>query len=146
MNERAADIEAKETEKTVRHLKSQAKSLSDDIRDYIEENPGEEHKDSLEDIDKHIARIEDLRSVFRNKHKELINHCHPDNIGGLERSFGETISEIKEYLKDLKGRRKSLRDNEVDRKFQLDQNRASKVKFINEEVRRIIASFNDIFS
>ena len=56
------------------------------------------------------------------------------------------MSEVKIYLKDLTNARKVLRDNEEGRRAKLAHDRESKVKFINEEVRRIIDSLDDVFS
>ena len=142
MNERSAE----ELERTVKHLKSQAGSLSEDITDFIDENPAKEFSSSIEDLDKCVARIEDLRSAFRTKHKELLSHCHLDHIRNLEDPYLAKMSEVKSYLKELKSKRKALRDNEEGRRAKLVQDRESKVKFINEEVRRIIKSLNDVFS
>ena len=53
---------------------SQLQALSDDIDDYIDENPSNEICESLSDLDFVIRKMEEMRSIYRSKHKELIIH------------------------------------------------------------------------
>ena len=146
MDERAADMEEKEAIRTFKHIKGQRDSLSEDISDFIDENPADEFENSIEDLDKCVVRIEDLRSAFRTKNKELLNNCHPNDIDKFEQFSNRVLDQIKDYLKRLKDKRKSLRTTEANNKAMLVQNKASKLKFMNEEVKRIITSLQTTFS
>ena len=61
----------------IRQLIGQAESISEDIDCFIEENPPVDFGNYVEDLDKIINRIEDMRSSFRGKHKEIRAHCTP---------------------------------------------------------------------
>ena len=45
--------------------------MVDDIYDFVDENPIASIKENVDDIDKAIAKIEDLRSTYRALHKEM---------------------------------------------------------------------------
>lgn len=105
-NNRLKNIE--ETQLKVNELISQAESISDDIDDFIDENPSYHFGNSIEDLDKAISRIEDLRSAFRARHKELKNHCRDRYGESLHKAYSSTLDVVKEYLKMARDKRKSL--------------------------------------
>ena len=92
------------------------------------------------------SKIEELRSAFRIKHKELLNHCPREQAEKLEKEFASIVDQVKKYLRDLKSKRKTIREKEDNCKAKLTQDKENKVKFINEEVRRIITSLSEVFS
>ena len=49
----------------------QVLALNDDIVDFLEENPINDIRDSLSDVDFVIQRTEEFRSVYRSKFKEV---------------------------------------------------------------------------
>ena len=145
MKDRRDSIEFRENERSINQLLSQVDSLSDDINDFINETPPMEIGNSIEDLDKAIAKIENHRSAFRAKHKELQCHCWDHQKEDLRKSCEYTLNSIKEYITDAKARRKSLRDEEGKHKINILLKKSNKVKFINEEVRRIITDLNNAF-
>lgn len=52
-------------------LSTEESTISEDINDFIDENPIEISCDSIEDIDEIISKTEKIRSYYRSKHKEL---------------------------------------------------------------------------
>ncbi len=144
-NERRNSIEFRENKRDIDRLVSQVDSLSDDIHDFIDETPPQEISSSIEDLDKAIARIEDLRSAFRTKQKELQTQCWEHQKDSVQKSGEYVLNRIKTYITEAKARRKSIRDEEGAHKVNMLVKKSNKVTFINEEVRRIITDLNKVF-
>ena len=53
------------------HLNAQTLAMIDDINDFVEENTVADIKFCIDDIDTAISRIEDLRSTFRERIREI---------------------------------------------------------------------------
>ena len=128
----------------IRQLIGQAESISEDIDCFIEENPPADFGNSIEDLDKIINRIEDMRSSFRGKHKEIRAHCTPGLL--LGKSFNATLEAVKLYLKQVRDKRKSLRDGEDVQKLALVAAKQEKLVFLGKEVRRTISDLYVTFS
>ena len=102
MNRKANQDQFNQANKAANQLIGQAISLSDDIEDFIEENPSDELGNSVVDLDKIISRMEELRSSFRAKHNEL-KILYEDNpgkyTGQLEKECTTTLEKVKKYRK-----------------------------------------------
>ena len=67
--------------------------------DYIEENPLEDIGKSVSDLDAVFTTIENLRSVYRNKHKEVVSAVGADQYPAVdEDKFQERVGAIKKYI------------------------------------------------
>ena len=143
--DRRHSVEHRENQRNIDRLVNIVESLSDDITDFINENPLREICNSIEDIDQAISQVEHLRSSFRSKQKELLSACWSNDKGSY-RTSGECILDlIKMYIVDAKAKRKSIRNDEDAQKEIVTMKKSSKITFISEEVRRVINDLNKIF-
>ena len=109
-------------------------TISDDINDFLEENFIYEGM-VVDEMDSVIERINELRTMFRRKHKELKPICEEyDTTYGND--FNEQLNKIKEFiLKCNEIRHKSRVQDHV--KLQvLQENEYKQVKFILQDVSR----------
>ena len=135
--------------KAANQLIGQAITHGEDIEDFIEENPSDQFGNSVADLDRIISKVEDMRSTFRGKHNELKIHFedHPGRYDDvLGKVYKTTLETVKKYLRDARGKRKSLRDNEDYEKVAKLEAREAKIKFLKTEVKRTISSLGSVFT
>ena len=82
--------------------------LYDDINDYIDENVFVENS-TVDDIDKSVVRVEDLRSKYRGFHKELRCLNNKKYEAEMKEEFEKCLQSIKEYLKTIKSVKTEIR-------------------------------------
>ena len=127
-------------------LAAEQATLAEDITDFIEENPTKEIGDFAEDYDQIQRRLEDLRSQYRNKHNQLKQILKEGYKDQYEISYTELTESVKNYIKDLKSKRKLLRiTTNVETKNTAEM-RETKFKFLENEVTNAIQSFTTIFT
>ena len=90
-----------ESRQLANRLISQAASLSDDIEDYMEENPSRDLPNSVVDLDKVINKMEEMRSSFRSKHTELKLQFSEHYDIRLGSACNTTLESIKRYLRHV---------------------------------------------
>ena len=94
---------------------SEQESVVDDIYDFVDENPIAFVRENLDDIDKSISKIEDLRSTYRSLHKEL-KRLSPDTYEGDHSiRYDNVVKLIKDYIKEAKDARVNIRTSETDK-------------------------------
>ena len=85
-------------------------TLNGDLGDFLEEYAVYEMEPNIEDFDRAIFRMEEFRSVFREKHRSVLalmgNGEYDGNYGD---SLEQTLGRIKQYLLEIKQARKQLR-------------------------------------
>ena len=134
-------------DRLVNQLMSTATSIADDIEDYIEEHPSNDVGNSIDDIDKVLSKMEELRSAFRGKHNELKVQCGPHRYPpNLEGSRETTLARIKSYLTEVRARRKLLRDGEETAKTTSMVAKREKLKFMIAEVIRTTTGLQNVFN
>ena len=134
-------------DRLVNQLMSTATSIADDIEDYIEEHPSNDVGNSIDDIDKVLGKMEELRSAFRGKHNELKVQCGPHRYPpNLEGSRETTLARIKSYLTEVRARRKLLRDGEETAKTTSMVAKREKLKFMIAEVIRTTTGLKNVFT
>ena len=136
-----------ETSKAVLdQIKIQEESMADDIDDFMDENPLDDISSSILDLDNAIKGIESLRSIYRNKHKEIVNGVGEDNYEQkLKDEFQSRIDYMKKYILTAKSYRKTLRMGEEKVKTEGVQLKKQKLKFLGEEVSRSMKDLEDKF-
>ena len=128
-------------------LKTQIESLVDDIDDFLSENPCVDFKNSIFDLDSAIKNIEDLRSTFRCKHKQL-EKTYADNTEYVNEygvAYQNKIDELKNYILNAKTYRKDLRSNEDKAKLAENNVKERKLIFLNNEVKLAMDRLEKIF-
>ena len=115
----------------------QEDALSDDIDDFLDENPVDDISDSIKDLEMAIEKAEMLRSVFRAKHKELRALMH-ERYGESIGLKSKELPLMKDYKLKLKGCKKSINHMEKgDRKEQKDIKKKS-FNFLLSVMKRLI--------
>ena len=127
-------------------LISQVDSLSEDIYDFIDENPFNEIGKSFEDIDTVITKMEKMRSDFRLAHKELrMSFGERRYSESFEGYYKQKLNDIKVFLNEVRYRRKSLRDVEDRAKDSQYKTHKLKLQFLRNEIIRIITHLSNKF-
>ena len=102
-----AQEEFSKANKTANHLISQAITQGENNEDFMEENPSYDFRNSVDDLDRIISKVKDMRPSFREKDNELRIHFeeHPDRGGDVfGKAYNNTLGIVKEYL--LEARKK----------------------------------------
>ena len=149
MDQAQAEARKRMTEEQGQHanqLISQAASLSEDIIDFMDEHPCGDLSNSIDDLDKLINKMEEMRSIFRSKHSELKFQYRDQYHPNLGKQCNETLAAIKKYLVEVRNKRKSIRDNEDSARTSQLLAKEKKLKFLGTEVRRTMSSLEDIFT
>ena len=129
------------------NLAIQEASIGEDIDDFIEENPLEDIGSSVSDLDGAINNIENLRSAYRNKHKEVVNAVGADQYSADdETKFQTRLTAIKKYILGAKAGRKLLRDGEDGVKAEAEQQKKRKLKFLGDEATRLMTDLEAKFT
>ena len=136
---------------------SQISLLIEDLNDYFDENSMNALNLSIEDIDTNIQKAERMRSEFRELHLKL-----QDVVGETEykekhaEKYIESLANIKDYIKQGKTQRSTLRAHSDSHAFQHRQleiakereaavQKESTSKFLIAEVNRLIKQLNEVF-
>ena len=129
-------------EESINQLIIEESTISDDINDYISENPVEDD-DSWQDVcdlEKLVKRVEEFRSAYRMKHKELRlvmgEETYVTKFGGQHDAM---IKMMKDYILGVKDVCKKMKS-----KVKTDTNdkkarEAESFKFLHDEINRSIS-------
>ena len=122
-------------------------SIADDIDDFIDENPLDDIKSSIPDLDTAINSVENLRSLYRNKHKESVDHVGTGNYNQEEENkFKTRLDVMKKYILSARASRKLLRKCEGDAKTEIEEQKKRKLKFLGDEIARSMTDLETKFS
>ena len=98
----------------LRKLLSTRDSLHDDIIDFIDENPLTDlHK--IEDVNLFVARLEELRSKYRNVYKEacMLIDDGDDQLDQLKESCDKVLVKVKQEISEAKRVKNDIRGYEL---------------------------------
>ena len=130
----------------VTQLASQVDALSDDIIDFVDENPTAHVSLSVEDMDSMVSKVEELRSHYRTKSRELQRYLGTDYATNYLPAYNSTIETIKNYIKQVKEKRNNSRLDEDLAKNDKAMQKAKKLEFLVTETNRRISSLELVFS
>ena len=94
-------------------------------------------------LEKIIAQVENYRSIYRSKHKDLESLLGDSYHEKFDPAYQRKLSVIKNFLKEAKEAKRCLRG--VDEK-ENKSNRMIKLQFLNEEINRTISTLENAFS
>ncbi len=124
---------------------SQHEALTADVYDFVDEHPIQDICENVNDIDKVIARAEDLRSSYRGVHNDL-KRLLPDEY---EETYGQTCSKvldlIKHYIRHAQDARRKVRGAENVKKVNEEARKSQSLSFILNDCHRIIAELDAEF-
>ena len=120
----------------------QISALGDDIEDFIDENPADDIRDSLTDLDFVINRAEEYRSLYRSKFKELANYGGEDDTVRYE----EKMTSIKNYILESKKRRREIKDHERNGLEMEKQSKNQAFLFVFNDVSRLMSELEVEFT
>ena len=131
----------------VNELVAEEATISEDIDDFLDENIVKEIGNAVEDFDRINHRVEDLRSAYRGKHKQLKTSMGDQ---GYQDTYADQcekkLNSIKNYIKDLKQARKSLRDGQDTKAKDVSKVQQKKFSFLRDEIEATINKLTLSFS
>ena len=128
-------------------------SLTEDINDFIDENGIDQIQYHVADMDTAIQRMEDFRTIFRQKNREvkaLVGDTEyntifsklpgdPDVDGNVQETNPDVIvQKMKKYISEVKDMRKSVRNKESDAQSDKSQKDTSYFNFLKKELEEKI--------
>ena len=119
--------------------------IAEDITDHIDENPVQDLCDSIEDLDVSVNKMEELRSRYRGKHKELQFSIGDDYEPKIVKSYERMMTVMKTYIKDAKEAKRKIRKGEDDSKKEEKEMKEESINFLITDVRRSITDLTSEF-
>ena len=130
----------------LKQLVSHIDALSGDIADFIDENPITHVSLTVADLDAMISKIEEYRSVYRVKHRELEHSVGNDDYSiRFLPDYTRTLREIKSYIVDVKGKRNAQRLDQDLARNDVAMQQAKKLEFLRSEADRQISHLELVF-
>ena len=93
---------------TMDDLQTQVETIADDIDDFIDENPVNQMSQSTDNLIASLEKINQLRSLFRCKNKEL-QRSSDDYESKYGQVFETKMKIIKDFIRDVNDARHKLR-------------------------------------
>ena len=145
-----------ENNAAARKLFAAKDSAREDINDFINENPINQLL-TIDDINKFVVRMEELRSKYRNLHNEICNLIVDEQADELKEAFTEMMKKIKTEISDAKNVKVGMQNREIDvaaekvaeqeRKKQEEINRkTSTINFLIVDIERLFTSVREEIS
>ena len=129
----------------ITQLASQVDALADDIYDHIDEHPTTGVALSIRDMDAMISKCEELRSVFRAKHRELERYLGSSYDNDFRPNRDAAIGAIKQYIVQVMDKRNNNMIDEEQVRNETNIAKAKQIKFLNTETTRRIAGLELVF-
>ena len=120
-------------------------TIADDIADYIDENEVEDAT-SISEIEGKINKIEQLRTSYRKKHKELKLMLGSKYGEVYEKDHDKKLSSVKEYIKKANHFKKEMIEHKSKADIKLEASKIRSKVFLFEEVETTIKSLYGKFS
>ena len=120
-------------------------TIADHIADYIDENEVEDAT-SISEIEGKINKIEQLRTSYRKKHKELKLMLGSKYGEVYEKDHDKKLSSVKEYIKKANHFKKEMVEHKSKANIQLEASKIRSKVFLFEEVEATIKSLYGKFS
>ena len=128
-------------------LTAEESTIAEDIDDYLDENPIKEIGQNIGDHDIVCKRVEDLRSIYRGRHKQLKTSMGDvDYKAKYDIAYTKKLDDMKKYIKLLKSQRQTLRSGEVLKTDDELKVKEVKFKFLRDQVNESITCLNGIFA
>ena len=128
-------------------LTAEESTIAEDIDDYLDENPIKEIGQNIGDHDIVCKRVEDLRSIYRGRHKQLKTSMGDvDYKAKYDIAYTKRLDDMKKYIKLLKSQRQTLRSGEVLKTDDELKVKEVKFKFLRDQVNESITRLNGIFA
>ena len=113
-------------------------SVTDDINDFIDENSIDDLKHNVADMDAAIQRMEDFRSIFREKHRRLF--AHDQTVAQkFQQSADVMLGKIKKHIATVKELRKGIRSGEFAAASEQIKGNRRYFDFLNDEMIKQIS-------
>ena len=120
-------------------------TIADDIADYIDENEVEDAT-SISEIEGKINKIEQLRTSYRKKHKELKLMLGSKYGEVYEKDHDKKLSSVKEYIKKANHFKKEMVEHKSKADIKLEASKIRSKVFLFEEVEATIKSLYGKFT
>ena len=120
-------------------------TIADDIGDYIDKNEVEDAT-SISEIEGKINKIEQLRTSYRKKHKELKLMLGSKYGEVYEKDHDKKLSSVKEYIKKANHFKKEMIEHNSKADIKLEASKIRSKVFLFEEVETTIKSLYGKFS
>ena len=120
-------------------------TIAEDIADYIDENEVEDAT-SISEIEGKINKIEQLRTSYRKKHKELKLMLGSKYGEVYEEDYDRKLSSVKEYIKKANHFKKEIIEHKSKADMKLEAPKIRSKVFLFEEVETTIKSLYGKFS
>ena len=131
----------------VNDLVADEATISEDIDDFLDENIIREIGNAVEDYDRINQKIEDLRSAFRGKHKQLKSSIGDQEYADKYADQCRTkLDAIKDYIMNLKQARRTLRAGEDTKAQDVSRVQKAKFQFLGNEIDAAVNKLTDLFS
>ena len=137
-----------ETEQKVmlQQITSQQGALTEDVNDFMDENPIKEISENVDDLDSVISRVEEFRSRYRSLHEELksfLGDAYEEDYGEKSR---KVISTIKAYILLAKESRQEIAMMENALKVEKKVQKSEFLKLTINNGNRIMTQFESEFN
>ena len=141
-------------------LKRKLKSITADIVDHFDENAVDDSM-SVDDVEKQITKIQNLRTMYREVYQELTEIISTDETDNVleeyEQQYDKTMKNIKDYIatgnihcKAIRSEESRLRSEatyEKDRvKDQVIAKKTMTTNFLVKEITRLVTELNNEYS
>ncbi|XP_057302687.1 uncharacterized protein LOC130636854 [Hydractinia symbiolongicarpus] len=117
--------------------------LADDIDDFVDENQSGYYGESIEDIDSNIKQMENLRTQYRRKHRELSANLKELYEGTYGKSYTLKIESMKSFVMMKRERRQRLRERQNLGDIESSER---KMKFLVNEIIQLISYLQESFT
>ena len=133
------------SQEKINTLSIEESTIVDDISDFIDENQVEDMLDASE-IDNKISKLEELRTGYRRKHKELkiLSEISYEDLYG--KSVEKTLMLVKEYIRGANSLKKELAEKKSLVDLKTEESKSRSELFLEDEVRSTIKSLHSVFT
>ena len=140
------DVASRIADDAVHRFVSQADAVTDDIYDFLDENPINEIRGNVSDLDRNVSKMEELRSQYRTLHKELKRLLPSTYQAEFGQAYKETLEAIKGYIKDAKNERAGTRSKEANKTDGDKLRKSLSVKLMIDNGERIMTELRGQFA
>ena len=142
-NGESKEVSMSEEEKpdvaTIRRKMLEKSNLADEIDDFMDENDMECIRHDVQEAEKYINKLEQLRQEYRSLHKELSQYIQIDEQD--DEAYSLRLQSMKKYIIDVKRLKTQYKTVEKERKTE-DQT----TRFLVNKVQHIIACCKEMHS
>ena len=128
----------------IQFLDIEQSALADEIKDFIEENPVCDLKNRPVQVNQNLTKIEELRNLYRRKHKELevLVEGYDEQFAKI---FESKLVDVKTYILELKNIQKSVKTKELEVEKVTEKSKKRSGEFLSGEIERSLKNLSSIF-